>query len=111
MLRSTLLPQGTILYLTPLIMLSHNDSPSSSKLLPENEVQMTPATVSTVVLSNCCLVLMHVLYRHMHVLGKGQFGFRRGKGTRDAIGMLRIISERILYLDEVCLHDKMAEGI
>jgi hypothetical protein len=23
----------------------------------------------------------------------GQFGFRRGKGTRDAIGMLRIISE------------------
>jgi hypothetical protein len=34
------------------------------------------------------------------VLGSGQFGFRRGKGTRDAIGMLRIISERILDLDE-----------
>jgi len=28
------------------------------------------------------------------VLGEDQFGFRRGKGTRDAIGMLRIISER-----------------
>ena len=27
------------------------------------------------------------------VLGKNQFGFRRGKGTRNAIGMLRIISE------------------
>jgi hypothetical protein len=27
------------------------------------------------------------------VLGKDHFGFRRGKGTRDAIGMLRIISE------------------
>ena len=27
------------------------------------------------------------------VLGKDQFGFRRGKGTRDAIGMMRIISE------------------
>jgi len=27
------------------------------------------------------------------VLGEDQFGFRRGKGTRDAIGMLRIISE------------------
>jgi hypothetical protein len=27
------------------------------------------------------------------VLGDDQFGFRRGKGTRDAIGMLRIISE------------------
>jgi hypothetical protein len=30
------------------------------------------------------------------VLGEGQFGFRRGKGTRDAIGMLKIISERTL---------------
>jgi hypothetical protein len=34
------------------------------------------------------------------VLGKDQFGFRRGKGTRDAIGMLRIILERTLELDE-----------
>jgi hypothetical protein len=45
------------------------------------------------------------------VLGKDQFGFRRGNGTRDAIGMLRIVSERILDLDEVCLRDRMAEGI
>jgi hypothetical protein len=28
------------------------------------------------------------------VLGEGQFGFRRGQGTKDATGMLRIISER-----------------
>jgi hypothetical protein len=28
-----------------------------------------------------------------HVLGKAQLGFRQGKGTRDAIGMPRIISE------------------
>jgi hypothetical protein len=34
------------------------------------------------------------------VLGEDQFGFRRGKGTRDAIGMLRIISERTLEIDE-----------
>jgi hypothetical protein len=27
------------------------------------------------------------------VLGEDQFGFRRGKGIRDATGMLRIISE------------------
>jgi hypothetical protein len=27
------------------------------------------------------------------VLGQDKFGFRRGKGTRDAIGMLRIIVE------------------
>jgi len=41
------------------------------------------------------------------VLGD-QFGFRRGKGFRDAIGMLRIISERTLEIDEelsVCFID------
>ena len=32
------------------------------------------------------------------VLGEDQFGFRRGKGTRDAIGMLSIISERNLEI-------------
>jgi hypothetical protein len=30
------------------------------------------------------------------VLGEDQFRFRKGKGTRDAIGMLRILSERTL---------------
>jgi hypothetical protein len=34
------------------------------------------------------------------VLGEDQFGCRRGKGTRDAVGMLRIISERTLDIDE-----------
>ena len=34
------------------------------------------------------------------VLGEDQFGFRRGKGTRDAIGMMRIISERTLEIDK-----------
>ena len=41
------------------------------------------------------------------VLGEDQFGFRRGKGTRDAIGMIRI-SKRTLALDEglcVCFID------
>jgi hypothetical protein len=42
------------------------------------------------------------------VLGEDQFGFRREKGTRYAIGMLRIISEQILEIDEelsVCFID------
>jgi hypothetical protein len=34
------------------------------------------------------------------VLGEDQFGFRRGKETRNAIGMLRIISEQTLEIDE-----------
>ena len=38
------------------------------------------------------------------VLGEDQFGFRRGKGTTDAVGMLRIISERTLEIDaELCV--------
>jgi hypothetical protein len=42
------------------------------------------------------------------VLGEDQFGFRRGKGTKDATEMLRIISERTLEIDEeltVCFID------
>ena len=45
------------------------------------------------------------------VLGD-KFGFRRGKGTRDAIGMMRIIAERTLEIDEeLCLLHRLAEGI
>jgi len=37
------------------------------------------------------------------VLGEDHFEFRRGKGTGDAIWMLRIIPERTLDIDgEVC---------
>jgi hypothetical protein len=42
------------------------------------------------------------------VLEEDQFGFRRGKETRDAIELLRIISERTLEIDEklsVCFID------
>ena len=42
------------------------------------------------------------------VLGEDQFGFRRRKGTRNLIGMLRIISERTLEIEEelsVCFID------
>ena len=42
------------------------------------------------------------------VLGEDQFGFRKGEGIRDAIGTLRIISERTLEIDEelcVCFVD------
>lgn len=36
-------------------------------------------------------------------LGEDQFGFRKGKGTRDAIGTVRILSERVLSVnEEVC---------
>jgi len=34
-------------------------------------------------------------------LGEDQFGFKRGKGTSGAVGMLRIISERAFAIDEI----------
>ena len=38
------------------------------------------------------------------VIEEDQFGFRKGKGTRDAIGLMRIISERVLDVkEEMCL--------
>jgi hypothetical protein len=43
-----------------------------------------------------------------YLLGEDQFGFRKGKGTRDAIGMLRIILERTLDIGEeiyICFID------
>jgi len=42
------------------------------------------------------------------VLGEDQFGFRRGNGTRDAFGMMRITADRTLDIDEelcICLID------
>ena len=41
-------------------------------------------------------------------LGEDQFGFRREKGTMDAVGMMRIIAERNMEIDEelcVCFID------
>jgi hypothetical protein len=35
-----------------------------------------------------------------YVLGEDQFGFKSGKGTREEVGVLRIISERTLDIDE-----------
>ena len=41
-------------------------------------------------------------------LREDQYGFRRGKGTRDAVGMMRITAERTLEIDEelcICFID------
>jgi hypothetical protein len=38
-------------------------------------------------------ILRRIERKTENALGEDQFGFRRGKGTRNAIGMPRIISE------------------
>ena len=49
-------------------------------------------------ISHTAKIIAKILRRRIErkiedVLGEDQFGFRRGKGTRDAIGMMRIIAE------------------
>ena len=36
----------------------------------------------------------------IHALSEDQFGFRRGKGTREVVGSLRILVERCMQHDE-----------
>ena len=37
-------------------------------------------------------------------IGKPQFGFRKGRGTREAIGVMRMLSERSLeHSNELCV--------
>jgi hypothetical protein len=50
------------------------------------------------------------------VFGENQFGLRRGNGTRDAVGMLRMISERTLDTgQELCAYfidcKKASDGV
>ena len=56
-------------------------------------------------ISHTAKIIAKILRRRIErkiedVLGEDQFGFRTGKGTRDAIGMMRIIAERTLKIDE-----------
>jgi hypothetical protein len=57
------------------------------------------------VIAHAAKIVAKILRRRIEsktedALGEDQFRFRRGKGKRDAIGMLRIISERTLVIDE-----------
>ena len=64
-------------------------------------------------ISHTAKIIAKILRRRIErkiedVLGEHQFGFRTGKGTRDAIGMMRIIAERTLEIDEelcICFID------
>jgi hypothetical protein len=57
------------------------------------------------IIAHAAKIVARILRRRIErktedALGEDQFGIRRGKGTRDAIGMLRIISEQISDIDE-----------
>jgi hypothetical protein len=57
------------------------------------------------IIAHAAKIVARILRRRIErkiedALAEDQFGFRRGKGSRDAIGMVRIISERTLAIDE-----------
>jgi phosphotransacetylase len=64
----------------------------------------TPKLQNAATIAHTAKTVARILRRRIErkiegVLGEDQFGFRRGKGTRDAIETLRIISERTLETD------------
>ena len=81
----------------------------------KNKTQTTTCsdhrTISLI--SHTAMIIAKLLRRRIErkiedVHGEDQFGFRRGKGTMDAIGMMRIIAERTLEIDEklcICFID------
>jgi len=49
-------------------------------------------------------IAARILSKIKEIIEEDQFGFWKGKGTRDAIGLIRIISERVLGIkEEMCL--------
>jgi hypothetical protein len=61
-------------------------------------VQKKPKLKNAVTIAHTAKIVARILRRRIEreiegVLGEDEFEFRRGKGTRDAIRMLRIISE------------------
>jgi hypothetical protein len=82
-----------------------------SKKKPQATKSSDHGTISLI--AHSAKIVAKILRRRIerkvvNILGEYQFGFRRGKGTRDAIGMVRIISERTLEIDaevRVCFID------
>jgi len=85
---------------TEVTMIGLKKKPQATKCSDHRTVSLIAHTAKTVV-----KILRRGIERKIEdVLREDQFIFRRGKGTRDAIGMLRIISERTLEIDaELCV--------
>jgi hypothetical protein len=84
---------------TEVTMIALKKKPQATKCSDHRTISLIANTAKT--------LRRRVERKSEDVLGD-QFGFRRGKGTRDAIGMLRIIPERTLEIDEelcVCFRD------
>jgi hypothetical protein len=85
---------------TEVTMIALKKKPQATKCSNHHTISLTAHTAKTI-----AKIRRRRIERTLEdVLREDQFGFRRGKRTRDAIRMLRIISERTLEIDvEQCV--------
>jgi hypothetical protein len=84
-------------------MITLKKKPQATKCSDHRTINLIAHTAKIV-----AKILRRIEQKIENVLGEDQFGFSRGTGTMDAIGMLRLISERTLEIDEelsVCFID------
>jgi len=81
---------------TEVRMIALKKKPQATKCSDHHTISLIAHTAKTV----AKILRRRIEKKTEDALGEDQFGFRRGKGTRDANGMLRIISERTLEIDE-----------
>jgi len=89
---------------TEVTMIALNKKPLATKCSDHRTISLIAHTQKIV----AKILTRRIEKKIEDVLGEDQFGFRKGKGTRDAIWMLRIISERTLEINEklsVCFID------
>jgi len=83
-------------YFTEVTMIALKKKPQATKCSDHRTINLIAHTAKIV----AKILRRRIENKIEDVLGEDHFKFRRGKGTRDAIGMLRIISERTLEIDE-----------
>ena len=88
---------------TEVTMIALKKKKQTTKCSDHRTISLISHTAKTI-----AKILRRIERKIEDVLGEDQCGFRRRKGTRDAIGMMRIIAERTLQIDEelcICFID------
>jgi hypothetical protein len=86
-------------YFTEFTMIAFKKEPQDTKFSDYRTISLIAHTANTVA------KILRGIEREIEIIpGEDQFGIRRGRGTRDANGMHRIISERTLEIGaDVCV--------
>ncbi|MGP1934033.1 MAG: hypothetical protein ACTS8P_06530 [Arsenophonus sp. NC-XBC3-MAG3] len=69
-----------------------------------NKIYRTKSLISHTANVLTRIILNRINRRLERMLDDKQFGFRKGRGTRDAIGCMRILIERVIDLDKDLYH-------